>query len=164
MCPGRSRSAAGSYVPLAGLLVFRGVVGTVSPAVLLGDFGEPRHRNDSFAVADLEDHHPLAAPAGDADVVDRAADHHSAIGHQHDLVVVPDREDGDDRIATAAQIHIVDTLPAAPGDPVVVGRAPDPEAFLGHAQHELLALREIGVGLFGDRAFVAGLAFGLLRF
>ena len=156
----------GHVVPLVGLLVFCGIVRTVRfVAVLLGDLRKPRHRDDPLALADLEDHHPLAAPARDADVVDRAADHHPAIGHQHDLVVVPDREDGDDRIAAAAQIHVVDALSAAPGDPVVVGRAPDAEALLGHAQHELLALSEIGIGLFRDRAFVAGgLAFGLLRF
>src|SRR5215468_5516539 len=78
---------------------------------------------------------------------------------------VPDRENGDNRIAAPAQIHIVDALSAAPGDTIVVSRASDPEALLGHAEHELLTLRQIGIGLLRDRALVAGgFAFGLLGF
>ena len=71
-----------------------------------------------------------------------AADHHAGIGDQHDLVVSPDRKHRDDGIAVAAlEIHVVDALPAAPGDAVVIGRAAHAEALFGDAQHEFLALR-----------------------
>src|SRR4029077_4526764 len=114
-----------------------------------------------------EDHHPLAAASGDADIVDRDADHHGTIGHQHDLIVVPDREDRDDRVLTPAQIHVVDALPAAAGDAVIIGRAAHPEAFLGDALDELLARREIEELLFRQRRLagpVAVVALALLRF
>src|SRR5262249_10162692 len=104
---------------------------------------------------DLEDDHALAAAARNADIVHRAADNHSAIGHQHNLVVVPYREYRNDRIAAPGQVHIVDPLPAAPGDPVVVRGGPDPVALFRDAQHEFLALRQIGIGLLRDRGFLA---------
>src|SRR5437868_15316628 len=104
-----------------------GVAAILLGTVLLDDLGQPRHRHDALAVAELEDHYPLAAAAGNADVVDRAADHHAGIGDQHDLVVMPDREDRDNRILAAGQVHVVDALTAAPGDAVVIGRAAHPE-------------------------------------
>src|SRR5262249_13345417 len=75
-------------------------------------------------------------------------------------------EDGDNRVAAPAQIHIVDALSAAPGDTVVVSRAPDPETLPGHAQHELLPLRQIDKSFFRDRTFalVGRLSFALLGF
>src|SRR5207245_2256862 len=127
----------------------------VLAAVRPGDFGQPRHRHDPLAVAELEDHYPLAAAAGNADVVDRAANHHAGIGDQHDLVVMPDREDRDNRVLPAGQVHIVDALTAAPGDAVVIGRAAHAEALLGDALKEFLARREIEELLFRDRRLAA---------
>src|SRR5207302_5713259 len=107
---------------------------------------------------DLEDHDTLTAPPRDADIVYRAADHHAAVGDQHNLVVVPDREHGDDRVAPPGQVHVVDTLPAASGDAVIMGRAAHAKALFGDAQHHFLALREIGEGILGKHR-LAG-AFG----
>src|SRR5205085_7322294 len=125
---------------LIGLLVVERIVRTGCLCVLLRLLREPRYRDDPLAFADLEDHHALAAPARDANIVHRAADHHPAISYQHDLIVVPDREDRDDGIARPPPDHVVDPLPAAPGDPVIIRRGPDAVAFLGHAEHEFLAL------------------------
>ena len=68
---------------------------------------------------------------------------------------MPDREDGDDRVAASGQVHIVDPLPAAPGDPVVIGRGSDAVALFRHAQHEFFTLREIDIHLLGNRVLIA---------
>src|SRR5437764_846638 len=81
----------------------RGPRGQPRPASLVGvavavpfvAFRQPRNRNDPLAVADLKYHDTGAAAARDADVVHRHPDHHAAIGHQHQLVVMADREDRD---------------------------------------------------------------------
>src|SRR6185312_17349599 len=66
-----------------------------------------------------------------------------------------------DRVLAAAQIHVVDALPAAPGDPVVVGRAAHAKALFGSAQDEFLALREVEKLLLGQGC-LAGLAVVIL--
>jgi len=62
--------------------------------------------------------------AGDADVVDRAADELSAIGHEHDLVGLRDREGCRHAHALpaafrAAEVEVGDALPAPPGQPIL---------------------------------------------
>src|SRR5215469_15025663 len=153
----RSRCVAGSCVPLNGLPVLRSFSSCVGLciAILFGFLRQPRHRDHPLALAHFEDDHTLAAPPGNADTVDRNADYHSTIGHKHDLVIVSNREDSDDRIVAAAQIHVVDALPAASGNSVIIGRGPDAVPLLGDAQHELLALGEIGMGLIRDRSLLA---------
>src|SRR5271163_803557 len=116
----------------------------VFPVLLRGDFGQPSHRYHALAVADAENYHAGAATPRDTDLIDRGANHHAAIGDQHDLVLGPDREDRDHRIAAPGQIHVVDALPAAPGDPIAIGRAAHAKTFLGNAQQEFLARRQIG--------------------
>ena len=138
----------------AGFVGIRRCRSALSVAVLVGasgHLGQPRDRDDPFAVADLEHDNAGAAAPRDADVVHRHADHHAGIGHQHQLIVVPDREHRDNRVAAAAQIHVVEPLPAAPGDAVVIGRAAHAEALFGDAQHEFLAPRQIGERFLGNR-------------
>src|SRR5947207_8928725 len=96
-------------------------VGTIAirpVAILLCNLRQPGHRNHPLVLVDPEDHDARAAAPRDADVVDRDADHHAGIRYEHDLVIMPDREDRDDRVLPPAQLHLVDTLPTARGDPV----------------------------------------------
>ena len=53
--------------------------------------------DDTFALGRIEDDDALRAAAGDADALDRAADHLAAIGDEHDFVAVLDRHGGDER-------------------------------------------------------------------
>src|SRR5580704_10040705 len=123
----------------------------VFPVLLRGDFGQPGHRYHALSIADAENYHAGAATPDDADLIDGGADHHAAIGNQHDLVLGPDREDRDHRVAAAGQIHVVDALPAAPGDPIAIGRAAHPKTLFGDAQQEFLARCQIGEQLLGNR-------------
>src|SRR5207237_9751299 len=113
--------------------------------LFIAHLGEPRHRDDALALADTEDDDALGAAARDADIAHRAADHHAAVGHQHDLVVAADREDGDHGIAALPEQHVVDALPAASGDPVVVGGGADAVDLLGDAEDENLVRRNVSI-------------------
>src|SRR5215469_4772858 len=153
--------------PLRVLLAVRLAFRLAGGAVFVGILGEPRHGDDPLSVADPENHDTLAAAASDPDVVDRATDHHAAIRHEHDLVVVPHREDRHDRVAAPSQVHVVEPLPAAPGKPVIVSRGSDAVSLFGDAEYKFLALREIVERLLGYQAFVAAVLairiFGLER-
>ena len=146
-------------IPLAAAslpLLFGGAV----HAVLAG---QRRDRHDPLAFFDLEHDHALRAPALDADALDRHADDHAGVGHEHDLIACAGREHGDDRILPPRQVHVLDTLTAAAGDAVVVSRAAHAIALLGDAEDEFLARRELGKLLFGDGALgrIALTFFGL---
>jgi len=54
-----------------------------------------------------------------------------------------DRKHRDHRVVLAVPPHIVDPLPTAARDPIIVGRTADAEAFFGHAQHKFFSRREI---------------------
>src|SRR5690348_15228323 len=74
-------------------------------AVLLGVLAEALDRDDVLALGGAEERHALRAAAGDADVVDRHADDLAAIGDQHDLVAVLDREGGDELAVPLVDRH-----------------------------------------------------------
>src|ERR1043166_5135425 len=124
-------------------------------AILLCNLRETGHRDDPLFLVDPEDHDPGAAAPRDADIVDRNTDDGASIGHQHDLVVVADREDCDDRVPAAAPIHIIGALPAPSGDAVIIGRAADAKALPGDAQHKFLARRQVEELLLGQRHYDA---------
>ena len=113
--------------------------------------------------------HALRAAADDADVVDRHADDLAAVGDQHDLVAVLDREGGDQRAVPLVDRHGDDAFAAAPGDPVLVGRRALAVAVLRDGQDELLGGAHLGVALLGELAAgrrlasSLGVAAGLLR-
>src|SRR5947207_10018133 len=88
-------------------------------AILLCNLRETGHRDDPLFLVHSEDHDALAAAPRDPDIVDRNPDNRPGIGDQHDLVVVADRKDCDDRIVLAPQLNIIDTLSTASGDAVV---------------------------------------------
>src|SRR5439155_16369602 len=135
-------------------------------AILLCNLRETGDRYDPLLLVDPEDHDPGAAAPRDPDIVDRNADNRSGIGDQHDLVVVADREHRDDGVPAAAQIHIVDALPAPSGDAVIVSRAADAKPPLGDAQHELLARGDVEELLLGQRRLadtIAVFALALVR-
>ena len=69
------------------------------------------------------------------------ADQLAAVGDQHDLVALLDREGGHQPAVALVDDHGDDAFAAAAGDAVVVGRGALAEAALGHGQHVLLARR-----------------------
>ena len=81
--------------------------------VLLALFGNPLDRDHALAFGGVEDDHALGRAAGDADAVDRAADQLAAVGHQHDLVALLDREGGD-QPAVLARSTAMATMPLPP--------------------------------------------------
>ena len=100
---------------------------------------------------------------------DRAADELAAVGHQHDLVGLLDRERGDqpaDLVRSSRALlafpdrHRDDAFAAAAGDPVLVGRRALAVAALGNRQHELLGRRHLDIALLAelDRAAAASSA------
>src|SRR5499427_4593330 len=90
------------------------------PAVLLGLFGEPLDRDHALALGGVEHDDALGGAAGDADAVDRAADQLAAVGDQHDLVALLDRERGDDAAVAPGHVHGHDAFAAATGGAVLV--------------------------------------------
>ena len=95
----------------------------------------------------LEHDHPLRRPAGHPDVVDAAADDLAAVGHQHDLVVMLDREGGDERPVALVDRHRHDAFAAAPGDPVFERRGALAVAIGRDGQDELLGGAHLGIAL-----------------
>src|SRR5215472_6117813 len=121
-----------------------------SAAVLLALFGEPLDRDHALALGGVEHDHALGGAAGDADAVDRTADQLTAIGDQHDLVALLDRERGDDAAVALGHVHRDDAFAAAAGGAVLVGRAALAEAVLRDGEHELLGSRQVGVTLLAE--------------
>src|SRR5580692_9406153 len=142
------------------------------PAVLvalLAFLGKPLHRRHLLAIAGREHDDALRRAAGDADAVDRAADQLAAVGDQHDLVGLLDRERGDDAAVLFGDRHGDDAFAAAAGGAVLVGRGALAEAFFGNRQHELLGFGHDDIALLAEldgalgffvvgRAVVLGLA------
>src|SRR5204863_7573930 len=96
------------------------LAGTVAIAVaVVGDALDGDHL---LALVGLEDAHALSVACGDAHVVHRAADQLAAVGHQHDLVAVLDREGGDEGAVAIVDDHGGEAFAATPRDPVLVGR------------------------------------------
>ena len=92
--------------------------------------------------------------------MDRAADQLAAVGHQHDLVLVLDREGGDDITVALGARDIGDALPAPVGDAVFIGRGALAIAIGRDGEDELL----IGPELVQARRCFPDLAIGLALF
>src|SRR5438876_3865158 len=113
----------------------------------------------------------LGRAPGDADAFDARADELAAVGDQHELVPVLDRERGDQlarflpgRAVALAHIHGDDTFSAAAGDAVFVRRRALAVAALGDREHELLGRRHFHIALLAEldgaaRLFGVGRAF-----
>ena len=70
--------------------------------------------------------------------LDRAADKLSAIGHEHDLVSVFDREGSDKAAITLIYRHCNDAFSAAPGCTIFIGRGSLSKPPFRHCQDVLL--------------------------
>src|SRR5215470_10841064 len=127
---------------------------TLGRPVLLALFADALDRDHAFGFGGVEHDHALGRAPGDADALDAGADELAAVGDQHDLVAVLDRERGDqlagllpDGAVALAHVHGDDAFAAAAGDPVLVGRGTLAVAALGNGQHELLGSRHRDVAL-----------------
>src|SRR5215510_9427993 len=98
-------------------------------AVLVAFLADALDRDHPLALRGIEHDHPLGRAPGDADAFDARADELAAVGHQHELVPVLDRERRDqlagflpDRAVALAHIHGDNAFSAGAGDAVFVGR------------------------------------------
>src|SRR3978361_1181657 len=140
-------------------------------------FADALDRHHFLVVGGVEHDHALGRAPGDADAVHRAADQLAAVGYQHELVGLLDRERGHqpadlrlDRLLTLLAFpdrHRAKTFAAAVGDAVLVGRRALTEASLGHRQDELLGRRHLDIALLAEfdrarRGLLRLLGIGLL--
>src|SRR5262249_7504341 len=100
----------------------------VLAAVLVAFLANALDRDHPLAFRGIEHDHPLGRAPGDADALDARADELTAVGDQHELVPVLDRERGDqlagflpDRAVALTHIHGDDAFSAATGDTIFVG-------------------------------------------
>src|SRR5262249_50996576 len=111
-------------------------------------------RDHTLAFRGIEHDHALGRAAGDADPLDAGADQLAAIGDQHELVLVLDRERGDelagflpDAVVALAHVHGDDAFPAATSDAVFERRGALAVTAFGNREHELLGRRHFHVAL-----------------
>src|ERR1700691_3835416 len=115
----------------------------------LAFLGQPLDRSDALALGGVEHDDALGGAAVNADAVDRAADELPAVGDQHDLVALLDRERADQPPVLLGDRHGDDAFAAAVGSAVLVGRRALAETLFGNRQHELFG---------GGQFRIAGLA------
>src|SRR2546421_302663 len=101
----------------------------VAGVVLAGAYG----RDHTLALADIDNAYAAGGASRYADSVHRTADQRSTVGHQHDLVVVRDRERRHD-LAALGQAHQLDALAAASRHPILVSRGALAEARRGDSE------------------------------
>src|SRR5262249_61847837 len=94
------------------------------------------HRHHFLVLVGAEDAHALHVASGDADIIDRTADQLAAIGDQHDLVAVLDRERGNQPAVALVDDHGGDAFAAATRDAVFVRRGAPAQTAPRHPQHE----------------------------
>src|SRR5471032_2119267 len=109
-------------------------------------FADSDGGNDALAFAYTDDANAARGAPRNADTVDRTADQRAAVGHQHDLVVLQHREGRHD-LTALGEVHQLDALAAAAGDPVLVGRGALAETRRSHGQHELFLVPQRGEAL-----------------
>src|SRR5262247_660228 len=126
-------------------------------AVLVAFLADALDRHHPLALRGIEHDHTLGRAPGDADAFDARADELTAVGDQHELVPVLDRERRDqlagflpDRAVTLAHIHGDNAFSAATGDAVFVGRRALAVAALGDREHELLGRRHFHIALLAE--------------
>src|SRR5437016_6109139 len=89
-----------------------------SPAVVLAFLADALDRHHLLILVGVEHDHALGRAAGDADALDAGADELAAVGDQHDLVGVLDRERPDDAAGLGCDRHGDNAFAAAPGGAV----------------------------------------------
>src|SRR5262249_56221025 len=104
-------------------------------AVLVAFLADALDRDHPLAFRGVEHDYALGRAPGDADAFDAGADELAAVGDQHELVPVLDRERGDqlarllpDRAVALAHVHADDAFSPAPADPPFLRRPPLPVA------------------------------------
>src|SRR5258708_37858649 len=111
-----------SYAPISGKPEIGENASNVMtlPAVLLAFLADALDRDHALAFGGVEHDHALGRAPGDADAFDAGADQLAAVGDQHELVAVLDRERGDqlagllaDRAAALPHVPRHDAFPAA---------------------------------------------------
>src|SRR5262249_13199068 len=97
-------------------------------AVLVAFLADALDRHHPLALRGVEHDHTLGRAPGDADAFDARADELAAVGDQHELIPLLDRERRDqlagflpDRAVALAHIHGDNAFSAAAGDTVFVG-------------------------------------------
>ena len=75
--------------------------------------GQPLDRDHALVLGGVEHDHALGRTAGDADAVDGRADQLAAIGDQHDLIGLLDREGGD-QLPVLGRCTAIATMPLPP--------------------------------------------------
>src|SRR5438093_1367198 len=100
----------------------RGCIASVpSPAVILAFLADALDRHHLLVLGGVEHDHALGRAAGDADAFDAGADELAAIGDQHDLVLVLDREGRHHAAGLAGDRHGDDAFAAAAGGSILIG-------------------------------------------
>src|SRR5690606_10406791 len=107
------------------------------------------HGDDFLAFSRAEYHNALGGAGGYADTCDRHADHLAAIGHQHDLILMRDRESGDEAsdLVRLGDVRGADALAAPPDDAEIIGRRALAITVLAYGQHELLSRLQLFITL-----------------
>ena len=121
--------------PVAGVVPLRPSASSASPLPSSSPYRQPRHRNDALAVADLE-HARRPGCRGARCGCRRPGTRITMPPSVTSMIwsLCPTGKTATTASWRAAQLHVVDALPAAPGDAVIVGRAAHAEAFFGHAR------------------------------
>src|SRR5262249_29631382 len=129
----------------------------VSVLAVLGLLADMLDRDHVLVLGGVEYDHALGGAAGDADVLDRAADELALVGDQHDLVGILHREGGDELAVAAVDAHGDDAFTAATGGAVLERRGPLAVAVLRDGQHELLGRRHLDIALLAELHGASGL-------
>src|SRR5215471_17138015 len=116
------------------MAVARAIAVAVLAAIVLAD---SHGRHDPLALADIDDAYAAGGAARNANSIHRTADQRTAVGHQHDLIVVEHRERRHDG-SSSGEAHQLHALAAAARHAILVGRGALAEAGRGHGEHELL--------------------------
>src|SRR5262245_30808519 len=109
---------------------------SVAIAVPIAVIGNRPDGDDMLTFARVEDAHALGGAANDRDAVYGAADHLAAIGDEHDLIRIFDRERGDQLAVALIDDHPDDAFAAAAGHPVFIGAGAFAVAILRNRHHE----------------------------
>src|SRR5262249_37230390 len=138
-------------------------------AVLVAFLADALDRDHPLAFRGVEHDHTLGRAPGDADARHPRPDELTAVGHQHELVPVLDRERRDqlpgflpDRAGALAHIHGDDAFSAATGDAAFVGRRALAVAALADREHKLLGRRPFHIAVLAELDG-AGRLFGVRR-
>src|SRR5262245_36322059 len=123
---------------------------TRSPAVIVAFLADALDRHHLLILVRVEHDHALRRAASDTDALNAGPNELAAIGYQHDLVLVLDRERGHHAAGLAGDRHGDDAFAATAGGSIFVRRTALAKAALGERQHELLGLRHFYIALLAE--------------